>query len=167
MKNLLLLFLFLSSWSIVTFSHPDSLFQQYEQATKPNKKVRLLLRIADDYYNIDLDSFEYYSYRALDLYNTLSLNNDSLSNIIHKNIGEYYTLKNDTTRAFSFLRQALSACERSNLKLHKANLFTAIGSAYWHSDVYDKGITYFFKSLHLYEELEHKRGIACGPLNGL
>ncbi|MFB6306778.1 MAG: tetratricopeptide repeat protein, partial [Flavobacteriales bacterium] len=76
------------------------------------------------------------------------------------NLGIYYDIKNNNSKALKYHFNALDINKEINYKKGLAENYNNIGIIYWKQSKYPKALNYYFKSLNIKKEMDDKKHMA-------
>ncbi len=137
----------------------DSMKHILSSTQDPEKKIELLIGLAEEMINSDLTTALAYGEDAFLLAENASdevqMFNASLL------IARIYYFKSDLTKAMEYAIEAKNIATNLNPDKYLAMSLDAIGSIYYDIGNQAKSSEYFFSSLKIYEDLEDKFGIGA------
>lgn len=134
MKKLFVLSILALSSSLLTLckaqnKHVDSLKALYAKATNPMKRFDLLNSIINDFYRTGSGTLDLaYVTQLMDI--ALALHNDSLEAISYDQIGNYFDLTGDDSKALESLTKGLPLAEKINDKRRICSIYLDISNVY-------------------------------------
>jgi tetratricopeptide (TPR) repeat protein len=161
-KNLIFL---LFSWTLTLalFSQNietiDSLEKVLLQTSDHANKFKTLLRLSDEYVNIDITKSLAYSEQASNLAEISGKEKEKLE--VSLNLARINYFKSDLTKAMEYAIEAKNKAEELNLDQELAKSLDAIGVIFYDIGNQAKSSENFFASLKIVEKLHDKEGLGA------
>jgi tetratricopeptide (TPR) repeat protein len=166
MKKAVRILIYYSVFSIHSFCFSqnfkiDSLLTLLKNDKEDTGKANILNAFAWELKNNNPDTAILLSNQALSL-----AEKDHWKEGIEKSydqLGVFYWLKSDYSRALDYYFQALDEWEKSEKQIplsHKSKIFGHIGVVYRNQGKYPEALDYYFKALKIDEGIQNKEGIA-------
>jgi len=161
MKEKIFLYIFLmlicciSTDSFSQNDHLDSLKSQLNNYSGENK-VSVLLSIANEMSDLDLNASLKYTYEALNI--SKSLKNRKLIFQCYKNLGTYLLLTGNTDESLNFLLKALNMMDFRKDNISFRQMYNDLGTIYSRKGLLDSALFYHQAAYHLSLENQDSTG---------
>ena len=171
-RTILILLTFLTANTFIVYMQSfaesnkiDSLLAELKTSKEDTTKIKLYLKIGNEYTNTILDSALYFYKKALklsqsppeveqkDIYIKLKTKSLNYIGIVHYYQGNYAS-------AIEYYKKVLKIFEESGNKNGISGCYNNIGLAHDYQGNYASAIKYYRKALKIYKELGNKKGIS-------
>jgi tetratricopeptide (TPR) repeat protein len=147
-----------------TQSTIDSLKLSLEFEKNPEKKVEILIKLSEQYFEVDTAKSLDLAKEALKISREEKLQKGIL--LAMRQYVDIYIVRNEFETALDLAEKSIEIARESGTKEELANVLYRFASVYNNLGNYDKGSDYYFESLKLYEQTGDKIGIGKS-LNGI
>jgi tetratricopeptide (TPR) repeat protein len=137
----------------------DSLETVLQQATDPGQKLKILLKLTDEYVNSDISKSVYYAEQAAKIAEDSGKDKDRLRASLA--LARIYYFKSDLAKAMELAVQAKDLAEDLGLEKELASSLDAIGIIYYDIGNQTKSSEYIYASLKISEKLQDKEGMGA------
>ena len=136
----------------------DSLKRELKKAKEDTNKVKLLINIADNYYNLNLKTARNYANQSLKLATKLNYTHGRVSSL--NLIGSTYDDQGEYNLALESFKKSLRVPNNTN-SFDLAQLYVGLGNIYLTKADYAQAINYYTKAVHIFGDKfnQHNKAI--------
>lgn len=136
----------------------DSLKRELKKSKEDTNKVNLLINIADNYYNLNLQTARNYAKQSLKLATRLNYTHGRVSSL--NLIGSTYDDQGEYNLALESFKKSLNVPNNTN-SFDLAQLYVGLGNIYLTKADYSEAINYYTKAVHLFGDKfnQHNKAI--------